>query len=123
MLYSKDRPMPPIDELPVNVNSVDASLHVFVTNKKNIHLNLPLDQMRLNSMCDLLVCTSLESSDLGLFSLVEGKNLYTLEYRQASADSGERLVELAKQRFSHEQGYFSRVPDGSYRQKFIVETY
>jgi len=43
MIYSKDRPMPPIDELPVNVNSVDSSLHVFITNKKNIHLNLPLD--------------------------------------------------------------------------------
>ena len=32
--------MPPIDELPVNVNYVDSNLHVFVTNKKNIHLNL-----------------------------------------------------------------------------------
>lgn len=50
--------MPPIDELPVNVSSVDPNLHVFITNKKNIHMNLPLDLMRINPVCDILICTS-----------------------------------------------------------------
>ena len=40
LIYYKDRPMPPIDELPVNVSYVDSNLHVFTTNKKNIHLNV-----------------------------------------------------------------------------------
>ena len=45
--------------------------------------------MKLNNMCDILICTSLESNDIGIFSLVEGKNLYSLEYK-TNSDSGER---------------------------------
>ena len=43
MIHYKEKPMPPIDELPVSFNNVDPNMHVFITNKKNIHINLPLD--------------------------------------------------------------------------------
>lgn len=91
--------MPPIDELPVNVASVDPNLHVFITNKKNIHMNLPLDFMRINSVCDILVCTSTESNDLSLFTLKEGKNMYSLEYK-VNENSG--LTELIRNKYSHD---------------------
>jgi hypothetical protein len=80
MIYHKEKPMPPIDELPVNVQHVDPNIHVFITNKKNIHVNLPLDQIILSNTCDILIATSMDSNDIAFFSTKEGKNLYTLEY-------------------------------------------
>ena len=119
MIYFKERPTPPIDELPVNVFHIDSNIHVFITNKKNIHLNLPLDTFCLNSVCDILVATSLESNDIAFFTLKEGKNLYTLDYNMTN-DSA-KSVTLAKNKFSHEQGYFTMNGSGIYG--YMVKTF
>lgn len=73
--------MPPIDELPVNAGNIDPNLHVFLTNKKNIHINLPLDQLSLNNVAEILAACSLDSHDIAIFATREGKNMYTLQYR------------------------------------------
>lgn len=72
MVYYKEKPMPPIDELPVSFNNVDPNIHVFITNKKNIHVNLPLDQILLHNTCDILIASSIESTDIALFTTKEG---------------------------------------------------
>jgi hypothetical protein len=72
--------MPPIDELPTNVQHINPNLHVFITNKKNIHLNLPIHSICLNSEPDILVASSIESPDLAVFTTKEGKNMYSLEF-------------------------------------------
>lgn len=77
-IYTKDKTMPPIDELPVNNQHVDKDFQVFIKNKKNIHLNMPIDQLSLNSVADILAVTALQSNDIALFSTKEGKNLYSL---------------------------------------------
>lgn len=77
--YKKIRPMPPTDELPTNVNHIDPHMHVFINNKKNIYVNLPMNQIKLNEITNIIIATSEESSDIALFSTKEGKNMYTIE--------------------------------------------
>lgn len=76
--------MPPIDELPVNVNHVDPNMHAFITNKKNIHVNVSIAKMCINNIADILAVTSNDSQDIALFTTKEGKNMYSLEYHSSS---------------------------------------
>ena len=57
--YDKQKLMPPVDEIPVNVGHVNPNRHFFINNKKNLHVNLPLDQMLLNFEAELIAITSL----------------------------------------------------------------
>ena len=55
IIYHKPKPMPPVDELTINSNHVDPNMHVFLTNRKNIHVNLPIHQYSLNNIADLIM--------------------------------------------------------------------
>ena len=92
--------MPPVDELPVNASHIDASMHIFITNKKNIHVNMYIDQFCLNPISDLLAASCNESSDIAIFTMKEGKNLYSLEYVNDTKPT------FVKHKYTHDQGYF-----------------
>ena len=55
MIYHRQRAMPPMDELPVNYQHVDPNYHVFVVNKKNIHLLSPIVNLTVVSDFDLIL--------------------------------------------------------------------
>jgi len=116
IVYTRQRTMPPMDELPVNYQHVDPNNHVFLINKKNIHLNCPISLMCLSNELDILAAASVDSPDIALFTMKEGKNLYSLEVAPEDPTS-----QIRQHKESHDDGYFTLHKSSKIKSYYLIE--
>lgn len=105
LIYSKNKPMPPVDELPINVNHVNPNILVFITNRKNITLNLPISNFSLNNAAEIIALSSHDSNSVAIYSTLEGKNLYSLD----QSDERGSLTLVKKKYNPNKQGVFKPI--------------